>query len=263
MKLTDIVDSEYKKEGTNNNNEKYNHKISRRKGKGEGLTFALSGVHGVGKTTIYNLLQKKFTTHPNIHIFPERLRANPPVPFGSKDKEIAFRSEVHYNQQMIKRNELVKKFINKSKENLAILDRSHLSVLVYSRAMGLPNIDFNLIKDTYDSVDWQNEYVIYLEADPTTTMERISKRGSLDMERKKWNEEDIAYLRLILKKYEKTFREMEIEKFGKLFRVKTDNKTPQEIVDEIVDIIEKKSGLQLQSTTRLISKSQTKIFDWL
>ena len=156
----------------------------------DGYVFSLAGAHGLGKTTLISHLSKLLEEHPNIRLFPERLRANPPVPFGSKRKQIAFRSQIHYSQQMIERNELVKKFILKRRENVAILDRSPISVLIYTRALGLPIIDRALIEDTFKSVPWQNEYIFYLEADPKTIMRRIYQRGTLDSSRQKWNEDD-------------------------------------------------------------------------
>ncbi|MHA1646543.1 MAG: deoxynucleoside kinase [Promethearchaeota archaeon] len=224
----------------------------------DGYTFAISGVHGIGKTTIYNIFQKKFKDFPNFRLFPERLRANPPVPFGSKDKQIAFRSEIHYNQQMIERNRLVKKYISKHRENIAILDRSPLSTLIYARALELPKIDYDLIADTFNSVTWQDEHIIYLEADPRTTMKRIYHRGSLDSTRDKWNEDDFIYLKKVINKYEKIFAEFHLFKKKRLHRIWTENKTPQEIVMEIIDIIESISGLQI-TKKRSFPANQSKL----
>ena len=227
----------------------------------DGYVFSLAGVHGIGKTTLYSHLSKYFENHSNIRLFPERLRANPPVPFGSKNKQDAFRSEVHYTQQMIKRNELVKKFITKRRENIAILDRSPLSVLIYTRALGLPKIDRALIEDTFQSVPWQREYIFYLEADPKTIMRRIYQRGSLDSQRQKWNEEDFEYLNLVLAKYEEIFIEKEKKKKFHLTRIKTDEKTPQQVIDEIILLIEDISGIRIRSMVNVPS-NQAKLTNW-
>ena len=189
------------------------------------------------------------------------MRANPPVPFGSTNKQIAFRSEVHYTQQMIKRNELVKKYITQRRENIAILDRSPLSVLIYTRALGLPKIDRALIEDTFQSVPWQNEYIFYLEADPKTIMRRIYQRGSLDSQRQKWNEKDFEYLNLVLAKYEEIFIEKEKKKKFHLTRIKTDEKTPQQVIDEIILLIEDISGIQIRSMVKIPS-NQAKLTNW-
>ncbi|WP_371803765.1 deoxynucleoside kinase [Candidatus Lokiarchaeum ossiferum] len=229
--------------------------------KKDGFIFSIAGVHGVGKTTIYNILSKTFKDFTNIKLYPERLRAVPPVPFGSKNKQTAFRAEIHYNQQMIERNRLVSKFIKNHRENIAILDRSPLSTLIYARALSLPKIDYDLIDDTYRSVSWLDECVIYLEAEPKTVMSRIYKRGSLDKERQKWNEDDYQYLLRVLKKYEEIFKEFKLQKSNKFFRIWTENKTPQEVVGEIFKIIEQKSGLQLKKKVN-IPINQSKLTNW-
>ena len=165
---------------------------------------------------------------------------------------------------MIKRNELVKTFISNNRENIAILDRSPLSVLIYTRALGLPKIDRGLIEDTFQSVPWQNEYVFYLEADPKTIMRRIQQRGSLDSQRLKWNEEDFDYLKLVLAKYEEIFQEKEKKKDGQKFhlqRIITDEKTPQDVVGELIQFMEDISGIQILSPLK-IPTNQARLTDW-
>ena len=229
--------------------------------KNHGVVFALAGVHGIGKTTIYDLLNTMFDEHSNVQLFPERLRANPPVPFGSKNKQTAFRAEIHYNQQMIQRNEMVKKFTHHRRENIAILDRSIYSTLIYTRALSLPKIDYELILDTFTSVDWLSEHIIYLEAKPKTIMDRIYYRGSLDEGRKKWNEEDHQYLVRVLQKYEDIFEEYKINTTKRITRIWTDDKAPIEVVHEIVKIIEEKAGLQLKKILK-IPANQAKLTSW-
>lgn len=227
--------------------------------KKDGTVFAIAGVHGIGKTTIYNLLKKKFETYPNIRFFPERLRANPPVPFGSKDKRIAFRAEIHYLQQMMMRNELIKNFVKNHRDHICILDRTPLTTLVYARALTLPKIDYDLIYDTFNSVTWQNESIIFLEAKPKTIMQRIYRRGSLDLEREKWNENDFEYLKRVLKKYEEIFVEYKIEK--KIDRVETENKTPTDVLDNVIEIMERRTGLNFQNPIK-VPANQAKLTSW-
>ncbi len=228
----------------------------------DGMIFSVSGVHGVGKTTLYDILYNSFMGNSNINFYPERLRANPPVPFGSKDKNIAFRSEIHYNQQMIQRDQLVKKFIKNRRENIAILDRSPLSTIVYARALSLPKIDYELIYDTFQSVNWAAEYIIYLEANPKTIMQRIYQRGSLDEERQKWNEDDFNYLKRVLKKYEDIFQEYKLEQNNKLFRISTEKKNVQEVSKEIIELIELKTGIQTGKKIH-IPINQAKLTHWI
>jgi len=240
---------------------KTKHKNKRTKSKGDGLVFSIAGVHGVGKTTVYLLLKKKLEENMNIHFLPERLRANPPVPFGSKDKQIAFRAELHYNQQMIKRNELIKKFVKNNKERICISDRTPYTTIAYARALSLNKIDYSLINDTFKSVSWQKDHIIFLSAEPKTIMQRIYNRESLDASREKWNEDDYEYLKRVLKKYEEIFIENKIEKKNRITRISTENMTPDEVVNEIVKIIELKTGIKLKKQIK-VPANQSKLTNW-
>ena len=238
------------------------HKNKRTRSKGDGFVFSIAGVHGVGKTTVYLLLKKKLEENSNIHFLPERLRANPPVPFGSKDKQIAFRAELHYNQQMIKRNELIKKFVNNNKERICISDRTPYTTIAYARALSLSKIDYSLIFDTFNSVTWQKDHIIFLNAEPKTIMQRIYNRGSLDSSREKWNESDYEYLKRVLKKYEEIFIENKIEKKNRITRINTENMTPEDVVNEIIKIIEYKTGIILKKHIN-VPVNQSKLTNWI
>ena len=240
---------------------KHKNKNKRTRSKGDGFIFSIAGVHGVGKTTVYLLLKKKLEDNTNVHFFPERLRANPPVPFGSKDKEIAFRAELHYNQQMIKRNELIKKFV-KNKEHICISDRTPYTTIAYARALSLPKIDYSLIYDTFNSVSWQKDHIIFLDAEPETIMQRIYNRGSLDISREKWNEGDYEYLKRVLKKYEEIFLENKIEKKNRITRIWTENMAADDVVNEIIRIIEQKSGILLKKRIK-VPVNQSKLTNWI
>ena len=41
-----------------------------RKTKSDGFVFAIAGAHGVGKTTVYELLQKRFDSISQVQLFP-------------------------------------------------------------------------------------------------------------------------------------------------------------------------------------------------
>ncbi|MHA1720214.1 MAG: deoxynucleoside kinase [Promethearchaeota archaeon] len=245
----------------NKTNQKENKRKTTRS-KRDGFVFSIAGVHGVGKTTTYLLLQRILESNSNIRFFPERLRANPPVPFGSLDKQIAFRAELHYNQQMIKRNELIKKFVKNHKDRICITDRSPYTTLVYARALSLSKIDYSLIFDTFKSVSWQKEHIIYLNAKPKTIMQRIYSRGSLDVTRDKWNEEDFEYLKRVLKKYEDIFKENNLERMKKLTRIWTENLNVEDVTKKILNIIESKTGISLQKRIK-IPVNQSKLTNWL
>ncbi|MHA1777677.1 MAG: deoxynucleoside kinase [Promethearchaeota archaeon] len=232
------------------------------KTKQDGWVFSLAGVHGVGKTTVYEILKKKLSDNLDIKFFPERLRSIPPVPFGSKNKQIAFRSELHYQQQMIERNGLIGQFIRNQHNHVAILDRSPLSTLIYAKALGLPKIDYDLIYDTFISVPWQKEYVIYLYAEPKSIMNRIYHRGSLDIQRQKWNEDDFKYLLRVLNKYAEIFEEFDLKAKKKIVKLDTEHLTPYETVERVLEIIKYKSGIQLKNKFSPI-RNQKKITSWI
>ncbi len=190
------------------------------------------------------------------------MSTNPPFPFGSHDKNIAFRSELHYNQQMLSRNQLVKQNIENKREAIVILDRSPLCTLVYSRALDLSKKDYDLIQDTVNSTDWVEEHIIYLKSDPNIVMNRIIQRGSLDPERSKWNEEDLKYLKRIMHEYDKLFSELKIEEKHHLDRINTDNLTPKDVAEKILDIVKSKTGIQLNKPIHL-PNNQKKLTEWV
>ncbi len=209
------------------------------------FVFSLEGAHGVGKTTIYNKMQLAFEDNNLLAFFPELYKA-PPVPFGSKDFNIAFRSEVYYMQQMGQRNLLVKQHLQENAECIALLDRSPISVLVYSSALDLPRKDFDILLDMYEtSFDWVPETIIYMYAKPETIMKRILHRGSLMPERLTWNEEDMAYLKKIIGNYEYYLARQESKHKTSVIRVDTENKGIDDVYQEILNIIELRTGLPL------------------
>lgn len=258
------INSQKKSKQLSNLSSKNNDKklIKKSKSRRTGFVFSICGPHGVGKTTVYNLLEKEFAENPSVRFYPERQSSNTPFPFGSKDKQIAFRSELHYQQQMLARNISVRDFILDGREKVAILDRSPICTLVYSRALELPDKDYHLIEDSYNSSIWVKEFIIYLEADPNTIMNRILQRGSLDKERLKWNEDDIVYLKKIIHHYNTIFEELHLKKKNCLARVSTDNFPPKVIAERILEIIEEKTGLTLKKTLK-IPANQAKLTQWL
>jgi thymidylate kinase len=226
-----------------------------------GFVFSLEGAHGVGKSTVYYLLQEKFKENGLVEFFPERSGQSSPFPFGSKDKQIAFRSELYYNQQMMARNKAILEFIRGGRNLIAIADRSPYSTIVYTRALQLPKPDWDLIKNTFNSEHWADDFIIYLQAKPEIIMERIYKRGSLDQERLKWNEQDLEYLKLILEKYEDTFTENKFEENGRLYRIDTDDKTPQQVAQEVTQIITNRTAINLEKKIKPCG-NQAKLTAW-
>ncbi|MHA1818827.1 MAG: deoxynucleoside kinase [Promethearchaeota archaeon] len=198
--------------------------------------IAIEGIHGVGKTTVFKMLQRVLS--PNkFRFYPERLKQRPYWPFGSSDKNIAFRSEVHFIQQMIERNEMVQKDMRDRKVRGFILDRSAISVLVYSKALGLDSKDFYLLEDFFYSTKWLENILIYLEASVDTIYKRIKARGLLEKERLEWNEDNINYIKVLKRNYSYYIMDLKKKRNLKVIKINTDNKKPLEVMQEIKEII--------------------------
>ena len=205
------------------------------KGSKDNVIISIAGVHGIGKTTIFNLLKKSLGDNNKFKFFPERYIKIPPFPFGSENKQIAFRSEIHFLQQLIRRNKNITNFDNRYNGRVIILDRTPICVLIYSKSLYLKEKDYNLILDMYKSVKWKEDYIVYLTAEPNTILKRIIQRGSIDKIRKEWNESDKEYLLKILSYYDQFLLSKTQAK--KIFITDTDNLTTEEVVDEIKKII--------------------------
>jgi len=210
------------------------------KGSKDNIIISIAGAHGVGKTTIFNFLKKSLGDNNKFKFYPERYKKNPPFPFGSENKQIAFRSEIHFLQQLIKRNKNITNFDNIYNGRVIILDRTPICVLVYSKSLYLKEKDYNLILDMYKSVKWKEDYIIYLTAQPDTILKRIIQRGSIEKIRKEWNEDDRKYLLEILHYYHQFL--LSENKTKKVFTIDTDNLTSEEVVEEIKQIITDTSG---------------------
>ncbi|NVM16241.1 MAG: deoxynucleoside kinase [Candidatus Lokiarchaeota archaeon] len=210
------------------------------KGSKDNIIISIAGAHGVGKTTIFNLLKNFLGENNKFKFFPERYKKIPPFPFGSENKQIAFRSEIHFLQQLIRRNKNITNFDNRYNGRVIILDRTSLCVLVYSKSLYLKEKDYNLILDMYKSVKWKENYIIYLTAQPDTILKRIIQRGSIDKIRKEWNEDDKKYLLEILSYYNQFLFSKNQTK--KVFTLDTDKLISEEVVEEIKRIITDTSG---------------------
>ncbi|MFX0145296.1 MAG: deoxynucleoside kinase, partial [Candidatus Hodarchaeota archaeon] len=169
-------------------------------------------------------------------------------PFGSTDKQIGFRSELHFLQQLIRRNQNIVNFDNKYNGRIIILDRTPLCVLIYSKSLNLKEKDYNLILDTYKSIEWKENYIFYLTAEPNTIVKRIIQRGSLEKIRKEWNEEDKDYLLKILSYYKQFLSNKE-----GVFTINTEDLTPDDIIDEMKKLIKQLSGYSFDKFEKPLS----------
>jgi len=229
----------------------------RNKGSKDNIVISLAGAHGVGKTTIFNLFKKSVEDNNKFKFFPERYVKKPPFPFGSPNKQIGFRSELHFLQQLIKRNQNIVKFDNRYNGRIIILDRTPMCVLIYSKSLNLKEKDYNLILDTYNSIDWKENYIFYLYAEPNTILKRIVQRGSLDKIRREWNEEDKDYLLTILSYYKQFLLPKE-----NIFMIDTENLVPEVVITKMMNLITEISGYSFEKFEKSIP-TQSNILKFL
>ncbi len=224
--------------------------IYRNKGSKDNIIISIAGVHGVGKTTVFNLFKKdkKVKDNKKFKFFPERYIKKPPFPFGSSNKQIGFRSELHFLQQLIRRNQNIVNFDNIYNGRIILLDRTPLCVLIYSKSLNLKEKDYNLILDTYKSIEWKEDYIFYLSAEPNTIMKRIIQRGSLEKIRKEWNENDKDYLLKILSYYKQFLSNNKA-----VFTINTEDLSPEEVVIEIKKLFTQLSGYSFDKFEKPIS----------
>ena len=230
------------------------------KGSKDNIIISIAGVHGIGKTTIFNLLKKILGDNNKFKFFPERYIKIPPFPFGSGNKQIAFRSEIHFLQQLIRRNKNITNFDNKYNGRVIFLDRTPICVLVYSKSLYLKEKDYNLIHDMYKSVKWKEDYIIYLTAETDTILKRIIQRGSIDNTRKDWNEDDKKYLLEILSYYNQFLFPKTQPK--KVFTIDTNNLTVENVIEDIKNIVTDLSGYSFNKYDKT-SSTQKKLNEFM
>jgi len=186
--------------------------------------FTLAGVHGSGKTTIFEIIKNRCR---NWIFFPDHINS-PRYPFGSQDKQIAFRAELWFLEQMIKRNEKIRSL----SEGIIFCDRSPLCLLSYSYALCTEE-DYQTIENLYRAIKWEENTIFYLEGSPEKIVQRIMNRK--EQHPKEWNETDRTYIGKVLEGYEKVFKKFNLN----VIRIQNEgevNRTAQEIINKIKGI---------------------------
>jgi thymidylate kinase len=204
--------------------------------------FSIAGVHGSGKTTLYNSLRAIHEGEDKWVFMPER-RGHSSYPFGSKDPQTAFRAELWYLRQMLERNKLIRKCKNECP--VIVCDRSPICILAYSYALCLPN-DYRTIRDLYYSVEWEEDAVFYLEMTVRSAAIRLTSGRRRNL--MKWNEGDEAYITRVLAGYERAFKDVRQNGSVKLIRIPNGEAKPRETIQRITTEIEttlKSSGRDL------------------
>jgi thymidylate kinase len=195
--------------------------------------FSITGVHGSGKTTLYNTLRALHDGERDWVFMPER-RGRPPYPFGSKNLQIAFRAELWYLRQMLERNKLIRKYNND--KTVIVCDRSPICVLAYSHALCSPD-DYETIRDLYYSVEWEEDAIFYLEMSIESAAMRLTSGRRKNLRR--WNEGDEGYIANVLEGYERAFRDVKTNQPLNLIRIANGEAGPKETIRKIIMEIEK------------------------
>jgi thymidylate kinase len=195
--------------------------------------FSIAGVHGSGKTTLYNSLRAIHENEDGWVFMPER-RGRPPYPFGSKDPQIAFRAELWYLRQMLERNKLIRKCENEN--TIIVCDRSPICILAYSHALCSPD-DYKTIRDLYYSVEWEEDTIFYLEMTLDSAAVRLTSGRRRNLRR--WNEGDEDYVVKVLAGYERAFKDVKQNGFISLIRIPNGEARPKETIQRIIVEIEK------------------------
>ncbi len=157
------------------------------------MRISISGVHGIGKTTICELLYKR----NGWKYIPETTDTTikPPLIGPSGD---AFKTEMWFLRHYLLRDRLYPA----GNGETVVEDRWLNDVIIYSKAAKQSGIlsedDFVMLKDYYDNVyahSTKPDLEIILYANETDVQKRIRKRMRKDSE--KWGENDTNYLKLI------------------------------------------------------------------
>lgn len=189
------------------------------------LVAALEGVHGCGKTTVFKRLQEK---RPK-WVFLSEFMDPPKYPFGSKDRQVAFRAELWVLQQMLKRRNILRQV----KSGVVVCDRSPICVLAYSYAL-CSEEDYQLLKEIYEAIDWDEDIIFYFEERVESVLPKIRMRHGRPRE---WNEDDPQYIEKIIEGYEEAFKIVNCE----VLRVK--NSDVERVSSRIIEEIEKNIDL--------------------
>jgi deoxyadenosine/deoxycytidine kinase len=115
--------------------------------------------------------------------------------------------------------------------------------------LNLKEKDYQLILDTYSSIEWKEDYIIYLTAKPDTILKRIIQRGSLEKIRREWNETENNYLLTILSYYNQFLSSDGIKE--KVFTIDTDLLNTEDVAEKIEEIIKSLSGHSFKKSFKL------------
>lgn len=191
--------------------------------------FSIDGNIGAGKSTVLNYLKKQF----NLHIDEEPI--DDWIPFlqdmykNSKDA-FEFQVKVWYDR--------VFNVEYSDKKNILTERSGYFQWHVFSKAnfkIGkLNERQYTILKDLYEKRDFNSDVFIYIRTDPKKCFERINNRN-----RNCESEINLKYIELLHNLHENAYQKLLDENIYYTHVIEMENKTVEEIGDEIYDIIRK------------------------
>lgn len=202
------------------------------------MKIVLAGVVGVGKSTVSTKLSEKL----NFKVMPEPVESNPYLDdYYKNPRDFAFKMQIF---MLMARSKQLKDAID---EKNVIFDRSILEDPIFVEVLKAQNninqIDYQVYYDFYTHVVISSLYfdpkikpdlIVYLKVTTNNAIGRIYQRG-----RESEKHVDQSYWDLLNQKYEEWYQKNK-NKFPFLV-INTNDKNPDEIVDEILKTIENKT----------------------
>ncbi len=211
------------------------------------MNIVISGTVGVGKTTVVEMIKEEAEKEQNhkIKIFYESVGIdNPFLELYYQDKpEWSFLTQINFLIDRFKNA-----FQEEKEEELKIFDRHFLDDYIWMQLNPVRDNMFNLQVNLYNQVNRvfveklkernHVEYFFLLKASFENVIKRIKKRNRLEekiIDETYWKQLYHVYYN------DKKVQEYLVAHTENLIIIETDNKSPEEVKNEIMSIINKKT----------------------
>ncbi|MDD5416455.1 MAG: deoxynucleoside kinase [Candidatus Aenigmarchaeota archaeon] len=159
------------------------------------MYVTISGVHGIGKSSICNLLVKR----NKWELLPEILDVTVPPPVFGPKSEHKLLTQLWFMRQMIVRENKIRS----SPDPIILCDRGWHDVLIYSKVL-LNNNEFNIFQSVISAIPKKfPELEIILWTDTEKIIERIKARNRDNLG--SWGEDDLEYLKNVNELYKEYY----------------------------------------------------------
>ncbi len=213
------------------------------------MRIVISGTVGVGKsTTTEELIKKLKNTGYDVHHLNEET-ANSPylVHYYNNPEKWAFVAQLDFLMERFKQwlvDEKKRKESNSSKI-ITVYDRHFIDDYIFAELHSIKESISNINSIVYQTVykelldklvesETKPDYFFLLEADLSTIVKRLQNR---DREAEK-NTDEIYWKELYDSYYEKPKFKYHFKKYNKnVVSIDTENKTPEQVADEILNIV--------------------------